>query len=420
VQPSADDEPARAGEAETPPAPGADAPRPPAAEERGTSQVELLWDLVFVFAITQVTTLLARDPTWRGFARSMLALALVWWAWSAFVWAANAEEENSPVLRAILLTATVLIFVVGLALPHAFGSDGLLFALAYAAVRLLHLTLYTIAAREGRARWSAILGFAVTVVIGMTLLVAGALVGGVARDVLWVAAFAIDYLGPAWLTRARLRGLQEVAVAHFADRYGDFVVICLGESIVSVGVGVANGGRPLSAGLVVAATLGLLIAVGMWWTYFDRLAEEAQRRLRVHTDPVLAAADSFSYLHLVIVAGIIIFAGGIRLDVEHAIQTPMPQPGRFAFCGGIALYLLGVSAFRLRLLRSHSPGRLVVVVALVVLGLVGAGFPAWLTTAVATLLLAALCVAEVVGGGSRKGVGSKPTTREERKPTCEC
>src|SRR5919205_4534872 len=124
--------------------------------ERRTSPVELLWDLVFGFAVTQVTTLLSHDLTWAGFGRGMLVLALVWWAWSAFVWAANAQDPSGRALRALLLTAMVLIFVSGLALPRAFGNEATLFAVTYAGVRLLHLVLYADASRRGSASWRAI------------------------------------------------------------------------------------------------------------------------------------------------------------------------------------------------------------------------------------------------------------------------
>jgi low temperature requirement protein LtrA len=131
----------------------------------------------------------------------------------------------------------VFIFLAGLALPHAFGADSTLFVVAYAVVRFLHLWLYADASRKGNASWRAISGFAVTVVIGMLLFPAGSFLHGAARAALWAAALAIDYGGPAWLTRDRLRGLQRVAVSHFAERYSLFVIICLGESIVAVAVG---------------------------------------------------------------------------------------------------------------------------------------------------------------------------------------
>jgi hypothetical protein len=120
--------------------------------------VELLWDLVFVFAVTQVTTLLSGHLTWAGFGRSMLVLALVWWAWSAFVWAANAQAADAATLRLTLLVAMVLIFVAGLAIPGAFGGNATLFVATYASVRVLHLALYADASRRGNASWSAIVG----------------------------------------------------------------------------------------------------------------------------------------------------------------------------------------------------------------------------------------------------------------------
>ena len=134
-------------------------------DERRTTPVELLWDLVFVFAITQVTTLLAADLNWGGLGRGLLVLALVWWAWSAFVWATNAQDPDGPVLRGALIASTLLIFIVALALPHAFARDGALFAIAYAGVRFMHLALYAHASRAGHASWNAIAGFAITVVI---------------------------------------------------------------------------------------------------------------------------------------------------------------------------------------------------------------------------------------------------------------
>jgi low temperature requirement protein LtrA len=395
-------------------------PSPPAqaeATERETSSVELLWDLVFVFAVTQVTTLLAAPrPSWGRFAQAMLVLALIWWAWSAFVWASNALEAESRTLRAYLLVATVLIFIAGLALPRAFGAQAPLFAVAYILVRIVHMKLYIDAARAGRAGLAAILGFAVTTGIGMLLLMLGALVGGWARDALWTAALAIDYAGPAWLTRERLRGLQEVAVAHFADRYGDFIIICLGESIVSVGVGVSDTEHRLSVALVATATLGLLIALGMWWTYFDSVAGAAKERLRSHGDPVLAAADSYSYLHLVIVAGVIIYAAGIRMVVHDPLGSPMPAAGRLAFCGGVATYLVGVAAFRLRMLTQFSRGRVGVAGALLVLFVATGRTPAWTVGAGVTALVVGLGLLESLGQrrssrAQREGGAAVPATR---------
>jgi low temperature requirement protein LtrA len=392
-------------------------------DERRTTPVELLWDLVFVFAITQVTTLLWRDLTrgdltWGGFGRAMLVLALVWWAWSAYVWAANAQTGASAALRACLLVSAISIFITGLSVPHAFGSEATLFAVTYAVVRFLHLALYADASRKGNAKWSAIAGFAFTVTVGMALLIAGSLAGGTAQIILWVAAAAIDYAGPAWLTRERLRGLQRVAVAHFAERYSLFVIICLGESIVAIGVGALgnNADRELTGELVLAVALGLLITVAMWWTYFEGLAEAAAERLRRHDDPVLAAADAYSYLHLVIVAGIITFAVGIKVLTRDSVSAPLAGPARLTLCGGVALYLAGNVAFSLRLLGAVEYEKLAVAAALLVLYAVGGGLPAWVLAASVAALLIGLCASEaaavrrVIGGRA----GERSTTADER------
>jgi low temperature requirement protein LtrA len=365
----------------------------PLEEERRTSPVELLWDLVFVFAVTQVTTLLSHDLSWAGFGRAMLVLALVWWAWSAFVWAANAQDTGSPALRLALLLAMVLTFVAGLALPHAFDDEAPVFAATYASVRLLHLALYADASRKGNASWAAIAGFGVTVLIGMALLVAGALAGGGAQIVLWTAAAAIDYAGPAWLTRERLRGLQRVAVAHFAERYSLFVIICLGESIVAIGVGA--GDERFDAQLVAAVGLGLLVTVALWWTYFDRFAALAEQRLRTHHDPVLAAADAYSYLHLVIVAGIIVFAVGVKQAVG-AVDAPLGDAARLALCGGVALYLAGHVAFGLRMVGSVGIEKVAAAVAVLVLYAVGGAFDAWVLAGAVAAILGAMCTLETV------------------------
>ncbi len=361
--------------------------------ERRTSPVELLWDLVFVFAITQVTTLLSRQLTWAGFGRSMLVLALVWWAWSAFVWAANAEDEETPMLRLVLLAALVLIFIAGLSIPRAFGSEGSLFAGCYAGVRFLHLGLYADASRRGHASWRAIAGFALTVTLGMVLLIVGSLLDGWRRDALWAVAVLIDYAGPGLLTRGRLRGIQQVAVDHFAERYGMFIIICLGESVVTIGAAASR--HALSASLVAGVTAGIVITIGLWWTYFVRSASAAEEQLGRHEDPVLAASDAYSYLHLLLVAGIIVFAVGAKLLSAHP-TAPMASGARFALCGGVALYLAGHVASKRRLGGKLGAEELVAALAALVLYGASAKMSAWVVAAALAALLAALCASEAL------------------------
>ena len=357
------------------------------AAARRTSNVELLWDLVFVFAVTQISTLLVRDLTWPGLGRAFLVMALVWWAWSGFVWTANADDPNSGSVRAALLLATVLIFITALALPHAFGSGALLFAAAYTIVRLLHLALYADVWRRGHASFSAIAGFAVTVIIGMGLLVAGAFAGGGWLVVLWAVAAAIDYAGPGLLTRKRLVALQQVAVEHFAERNSLFIVICLGESVVAIGVGEAARGLDTTA--IAGASLMLLVTIALWWSYFDRLAAAAEDGLRASAAPVLAASDAYSYIHLILVAGIIVFAAGARIAVAR-IDAPLPPAASLALGGGIALYLIGVVAFRLRLTRRAGVATLIGAAAAGAVALAGAHAPAWVEAMALLAVVAAI------------------------------
>jgi low temperature requirement protein LtrA len=360
-------------------------------QERRSSPVELLWDLVFVFAVTQVSTLLREEQTWAGFGRAMLLLALIWWAWSAYVWVLNAHDPESPAVRATLLLAAGLIFIAGLALPQAYGGEGTLFAVTYALVRLAHLALYADVSRRGGAAASAIAGFAVTVAIGMALLLAGSFVHGDARLALWIAAAAIDYAGPAWLTRERLRGLQQVAVEHFAERYGLFVIICLGESVVAIGVGAH--GHALDARLLVAVALTLVITAELWWTYFTRFAAVAQQSLARSRDPVLAAADAYSYLHLVLVAGVIVFAVGARAEVAHA-GGPLSDAARLALCGGVVLYLLGGVAFRARLVGTVGWMKVAAALGCALVYAAAGSAPAWVPAALLAAVLAVLLVWE--------------------------
>jgi low temperature requirement protein LtrA len=227
----------------------------------------------------------------------------------------------------------------------------------------------------------------------MALLLGGSLFDGAPRAAIWTVAVAIDYAGPAWLTRERLRGLQQVAVAHFAERYSLFVIICLGESIVATGL--TAGERPIDADVVVAVALGLVATIGLWWTYFDRFAASAEARLRVHDDPVLAAADGYSYLHLVLVAGIIVFAVGMKVAI-HDLDVAVSDAGRLALCGGLALYLLGCAAFWLRMTGSVARAKLIAAVALLAVFAAGGGLSGLWVLALGAGVLVALCTVETL------------------------
>ena len=348
--------------------------------EHQVTPLELFFDLTFVFAITQVTVLLADDPTWGGVLRGMLVVAALWWAWSVFAWLTSAMDVDEGGIRLLLLAATGAMFGVALAVPGAFGDDAVLFGVAYLVVRLLHLVVSAIVVRDDPDRRDALFRFAPTAICGASLLVVAGFLDGGERIAVWIVALAIDYLGPEVIGAGR--GWR-VAPEHFAERHGLIVLIALGESLIAIGLG---AGFELDTGVLVAAALGIVVVSALWWLYFDVAAILARRRLMQATGLELhrLALHAYSYLHLPMVAGIVLFALGLKTTVGDVGQALETVPA-VALCGGAALYLLGHVSFLLRatgrIFRRRTIGGIVLlalvplalrVPSLVALALVGA------------------------------------------------
>jgi low temperature requirement protein LtrA len=357
--------------------------------ERGqrVTPLELFFDLVVVFAITQVTSFLARSPTWGGLLRGGLLLGTLWWAWSAYAWLTNTLDPEEGAVRLAVLAAIAAMLVVSLAAPGAFGSDGVTFGVAYLVVRALHLALYAIAGRGDRDLFRAVVRILPPATLAPALLVVAGFLHGWGQLALWGAALAIDYLGPVV---GHMRGWR-VSPEHFVERFGLIIIIGLGESIVAIGVGAA--GLPLDAGVIAAALLGITVAACLWWSYFDWVVFVAQARLAEATGARRAALarDAYSYLHLPMVAGIVLFAFGLKTtlpDVTRSLHT-VPALG---LVGGIALYLLAHVAFRLRIGSGLGRGR--PVAAVVLLGLLPVATHVPALTALG--LVAAACVSLIV------------------------
>jgi len=348
--------------------------------EHQVTPLELFFDLVFVFAITQVTKLLSNEPTWAGVLRGMLVLAALWWAWTVYASLTSAMDVDEGGLRLAMLASMAAMLVVALAVPGAFGGDAVLFGVAYFLVRLLHLGLSTVAGRGDPDRHSALLRFAPTALLGASLLVVAGFLHGNARIAVWMVALAVDYFGPVVVGLGR--GWQ-IAPEHFAERHGLIILIALGESIIVIGVG---AGFDLVTGVIVAAVLGLVVVSALWWLYFDVAAIFARTQLVQATGLARArlARDAYNYLHLLMVAGIVLFALGLKTtlgDVDETLAT-VPAVG---LCGGAALYLLGHIAFLYRatgrIFRRRTTGAIVLLAlipaavaipALAALGLVSA------------------------------------------------
>ncbi|HEX2110413.1 MAG TPA: low temperature requirement protein A [Gaiellaceae bacterium] len=310
--------------------------------EHRVTPLELFFDLVFVFAITQVTSLLADDPTWDGVLRGMLVLAALWWAWSGYAWLTSTMDVDEGGVRLAMLASMGTMLVVALAVPGAFGDDAVLFGAAYLLVRLLHLVLYAIVGRDDPELLGALLRIAPTELLGASLLVVAGFLGGDARIAIWVLALAFDYLGP---NVVGLRGWR-IAPEHFAERHGLIILIALGESIIAIGVG---AGFELDTGAIVAAVLGIVVVSALWWLYFDVAAIFARTRLRQTSGVERArlALVSYSYLHLPMVAGVVLFALGLKTTLGHVGDALDTVPA-VALSGGGALYLLAHIAFLFR------------------------------------------------------------------------
>jgi low temperature requirement protein LtrA len=366
-------------------------------EERVTP-LELFFDLVFVYAITQVTTLMSSDLTWRGVGRGLLVLAALWWAWTGYAWLTNILEPEEGPVRVGMLAGMGAMLIAALAVPRAFGADAVLFGIAYVAVRLLNLGLDGIAAKRDPDFFKTLLRFGPIAAIGPALIVAAGFTDGAAQTALWVLAVAAIYVAPIF---DRGRGWR-LAPRHFAERYGLIVIIALGESIVAIGFGAA--GVSIDPPIVAAALLGLGVIAALWWAYFDVYAVLAEQTLAGATGVMRTrlARDYYSYLHMPMIAGIVLFAMGLKLTTK-AVDQPLATVPAVAMCGGLSLYYWTHVVMRLRHVRYIrrtsderppwiGPGRLAAAIGSLALIPVALHVPALAALA----SLAALCWALIV------------------------
>jgi low temperature requirement protein LtrA len=287
----------------------------------------------------------------------------------------------------VVLASMAGMFGVALAVPGAFGDDAVLFGVAYLLVRLLHLVLSATVVRGDPDRRSALLRFAPTAILGPSLLLLAGFLDGRERIAVWIVALVIDYFGPVLIGVGR--GWQ-VAAEHFAERHGLIILIALGESIIAIGLG---AGLELDTGVLVAAALGIVVVSALWWLYFDVAAIIARGRLTQARGLELhrLALHAYSYLHLPMVAGIVLFALGLKTTVDNVGEALGTVPA-VGLCGGAALYLLGHIAFLYRTTGYLFRRRTVAAVVLLALVPVAVSIPALaalaLVSAVCSLVVA--------------------------------
>lgn len=317
------------------------------------SPLELFFDLVFVLAITQCTALMAHDPSWQGIGRGLVVLALLWWAWVGYAWLTSVVDPDEGGVRMVLFAAMAALLVCALAVPEAFGDLGLTLAVAYGTVRAAHIALFVLASRDDPGLRHSVVGLGVSTAIGVGILVAGAFFDGGARLAVWTAALAFDMAGPLVIDTSGWR----LVAGHFAERHGLIVIVALGESIVAIGVGAEAG---VDAGVIAAAVFGIAVACALWWVYFDVAALIVARRLGEEPDVQARnelARDAFSYVHLPMVAAIVLVALGMKTTLAH-VGDPLSWEISAALTGGASLYLLAHVAFKWRGMGTISAPRL--------------------------------------------------------------
>jgi low temperature requirement protein LtrA len=301
-------------------------------------------------------------PTWAGVGQAVLLLGVLWWAWVGYAWLTSVLDPEEGAVRLVMFAAMAAFLVAALAVPEAFADEALTFAIAYTVVRVAHIALFMLASRDDLELRRSVIGLAISTALASALIVAGALVDGGGRDALWTVALVADMAGPYFFGSA---GWQLVP-GHFAERHGLIVIIALGESVVAIGVG---AGVALSAEVITGAVLGVFLAAGLWWLYFDVASIVAARRLAAipaGRERNELARDAYSYLHFPMVAGVVLAAFAIKTTLAH-VGHPLHLVPAVALGGGVAIYLLAHVAFKRRAVGTWSVQRVVVALVLVAL-----------------------------------------------------
>jgi low temperature requirement protein LtrA len=358
-------------------------------EGERVTPLELFFDLVFVLAITECTTLMSHHPTWAGLGQGLLVLGVLWWAWASYAWLTSVIDPEAGAVRLVFFAAMAAMLIAAIAVPEAFGDLALVFALSIGIFRVAHIALFTIASADDENLRRSTIGLGISTAVAVTLLTAASAFDGVPQAALWVLALALDFGGPYVFGE---EGWQLVP-GHFAERHGLIIIIALGESIVEIGTGAAGH---LDLGIGVAAVLGVGVVAALWWVYFDVVALVSARRLGEAEQGAAQnalARDSYTYLHVFLVAGIVLVAFGLEAVLAHT-DKDLHWEAAFGLCGGLALYLLGLVALRYRQKRDWNRYKPICAALLLILIPVATQLPALVTLAIATALVALLVARE--------------------------
>lgn len=388
-------------------------------EQQRATNLELFYDLAFVFAITQISHLLLDDLSFRGAWHAGLVLLVVWWAWNYTTWATNELDPESVAVRLLLMAITLASLLLAVAIPGAFSDRALLFAGSYVVIQIGRGCFLTYAsALRGTVERERSLLIVIWFAVAGVPWILGALVDGAARPALWLLAVTIDYIGPLLVYRVpgrpRLDGSTwQVESSHFAERFQLFIIIALGESIAVTGA--TASGLHMELTRLTSFALAFLASASMWWLYFSYVARIAERRLELATDRTRVARDAYTYLHVVMVAGVIVSAVGNEIVIAHPHEH-LEGFKLAVVCAGPAIYLLAHSLFRLRLAGSLSPKRTTGAVLCILAGLTGMWVSALAVAALVTAVITGVVAAEEIASWRRHRRGDPdPLARLEAR-----
>jgi low temperature requirement protein LtrA len=378
----------------------ADVLRADGAEAHRVTFFELFFDLVYVFAVTQLSHGLLEHLSLEGIGQTLLLLLAVWWAWVYTTWATNWVNPDSRPVRLMLIGVMASVFVMATALPEAFEERGLLFAGAYAAIQVGRSSFVLWAVRADPVRRSNFQRIVIWNMVVSAIWVAGGLADPEARRVIWVAALALDYLAPAarfWVPGlgASQTGDWTVTGSYFAERFKLFVILALGESVVVTGI--TFTGMQITAQSAAAFAVAFVGAVTLWWIYFDRSAEMGLLSMERSTDPGAVARLAYTYFHLPMVAGVIVTAVADELIIAHP-ESHGDLATMATTLGGPALFLAGHALYRWAVIGRVAVSHVVAVVVLAGALAFSSDVPAlWLGAGATAVLLVVAAIESLRG-----------------------
>lgn len=349
---------------------------PIAAEDRAeggqlrVSTLELFFDLVFVFTITQLTHAYTHHAGWAALGQIVLMFGVIWWMYDGYMWLTNEVAPNSSVRRTGLLVGMFGFFVLALAVPGAFTGSGVTFGLAYLLINMVHTVLFYSNAGSSVTASVVRLGACNTVSAGLVL--AGGFIHGWPRYLLWGLALLVQIITPYVIDPSGF----VIRTSHFCERHGLVIIVAIGESIIAVGATLS--GEAITPGLTAMVALGLTIAYILWWAFFGFDDERGEEALESRSGPERGrpAVLAYGYSFFALMIGIILTAAGIQMSIAHGNQS-VPAAAALALSGGVAVYFVGQWGFRLVLGLPRPWWRLLAAVATVATAVVGVAWVAW-------------------------------------------